>query len=41
MGDKAIDDFVRAYGPTAKPFIWRKREIKGSQLKKTIANLRN
>lgn len=38
---KAINDFVTAYGPTAKPFVWRKREIKGSQLKNTIANLRN
>jgi len=38
---KAVNDFVKAYGPTAKPFIWRKREIKGSQLKNTIANLRN
>jgi len=38
---QGINDFVTAYGPTAKPFIWRKREIKGSQLKNTIANLRN
>jgi transposase len=38
---KAINDFVTAYGPTAKPFVWRKREIKGSQLKNTIVNLLN
>jgi transposase len=38
---KAIDDFVTAYGPTAKPFVWRKREVKGSQLRNTIVNLRN
>lgn len=38
---KAINDFVAAYGPTAKPFVWRKREIKGSQLKTTIVNLRS
>ena len=38
---KAINDFITAYGPTAKPFAWRKREIKGSQLKNTIVNLRN
>lgn len=38
---QAIEDFVEAYGPTAKPFLWRKREVKGSQLKTTIVNLRN
>jgi len=38
---KAIEAFVAAYGPTAKPFVWRKREVKGSQLKNTIVNLRN
>ncbi|MGH8537050.1 MAG: IS630 family transposase, partial [Gammaproteobacteria bacterium] len=37
---QAIEDFVEAYGPTAKPFVWRKREVKGSQLKTTIVNLR-
>ena len=38
---QALEDFVEAYGPTAKPFVWRKREVKGSQLKTTIVNLRN
>jgi transposase len=38
---KAINDFITAYAPTAKPFVWRKREIKGSQLKNTIVNLHN
>src|SRR4030043_1229967 len=33
---EAIESFVEAYGPTAKPFVWRKREVKGSQLKNTI-----
>jgi transposase len=37
----AIEAFVAAYGPKAKPFIWRKREVKGSQLRNTIVNLRN
>ena len=37
----AIEAFVQAYGPNAKPFIWRKREVKGSQLRDTIVNLRN
>ena len=38
---QAITDFIAAYGPTAKPFVWRKREVKGSQLRNTIVNLRN
>lgn len=38
---KAIEAFVAAYGPTAKPFVWRKREVKGSQLRNTIVNLCN
>lgn len=38
---QAIEDFVAAYGPAAKPFVWRKREVKGSQLRNTIVNLRN
>jgi transposase len=36
---EAIEAFVAAYGETAKPFVWRKREVKGSQLRNTIANL--
>jgi transposase len=38
---KAIEAFVNAYKKTAKPFAWRKREVKGSQLKNTIVNLHN
>lgn len=38
---QGIEDFVAAYKPTAKPFVWRKREVKGSQLRNTIVNLRN
>jgi transposase len=38
---KAIDAFIAAYNPTAKPFKWRKREVKGSQLRNTIVNLCN
>lgn len=38
---QAIEDFVAAYGPTAKPFLWRKREVRGSQWRNTIVNLRN
>lgn len=36
----AIDAFIAAYNPNAKPFKWRKREVKGAQLKNTIVNLR-
>lgn len=38
---QAIEAFIAAYNPKAKPFKWRKREVKGSQLRNTIFNLRN
>jgi transposase len=38
---QAIENYIAAYGPQAKPFVWRKREVKGSQLKNTIVNLCN
>ena len=38
---QAIEAFVTQYNKTAAPFIWRKREVKGSQLRNTIVNLRN
>jgi len=38
---QAIEAFVTAYSPAAKPFVWRKREVKGSQLRNTIVNLCN
>ncbi len=38
---EAIEAYIEVYGPKAKPFIWRKREVKGSQLRNTIVNLRN
>jgi len=37
---QAIEEFVAAYNPTATPFRWRKREVRGSQLRNTIVNLR-
>ncbi len=37
----AIGDFTAAYNENATPFVWRKREVKGSQLRNTIVNLRN
>lgn len=36
---QAIEQFIAAYAKQAKPFKWRKREVKGSQLRNTIVNL--
>jgi transposase len=38
---QAIDAFIADYNPSAKPFKWRKREVRGTQLRNTIVNLRN
>jgi transposase len=38
---EAIEAFFRRHNEHAKPFRWRKREVKGSQLQNTIVNLRN
>jgi hypothetical protein len=38
---EAIEAFVAAYAQHARPFKWRKREVKGAQLRNTIVNLRN
>jgi transposase len=38
---QAIQDFTAAYNARAAPFVWRKREVKGAQLRHTIVNLRN
>ena len=38
---QAIEAFIAAHNPNAKPFKWRKREVKGSQLRNTIVNLCN
>ena len=38
---QAIEAFIKAYTEHAKPFKWRKREVKGSQLRNTIVNLCN
>lgn len=34
-----IEDFIERYNPDSKPFKWRKREVKGAQLKDNINNL--
>lgn len=36
-----IEAFAKSYNENCKPFVWRKREVKGSQLKNNIVNLRN
>jgi transposase len=38
---QAINRFIAAYNDHATPFVWRKREVKGSQLRNTIVNLCN
>lgn len=38
---QSIQSFVDAYNENAEPFVWRKREVKGSQLRNTIGNLCN
>lgn len=37
----AIKEFTEVYHKNAKPFVWKKREVKGTQLKNTISNLLN
>jgi transposase len=38
---QAIEDFLAAWKEKAHPFVWRKREVRGSQLRNTIVNLCN
>lgn len=38
---EAIQDFTDVYHQNARPFVWKKREVKGSQLRNTITNLCN
>jgi transposase len=38
---ESIEAFFRRHNERAKPFRWRKREVRGSQLQNTIVNLRN
>jgi len=40
LADK-IKEYIEAANGKAHPFIWRKRDVKGSQIHNTIANLRN
>ena len=36
---RRIKDFIERYNPDSKPFKWRKRDVKGAQLKHNIVNL--
>jgi len=38
---EAIEAFIKNHNERAKPFRWRKRDVKGSQLRNTIINLCN
>lgn len=38
---EAIQAFISSYNQSPSPFVWRKREVKGSQLRNTIVNLCN
>jgi len=38
---EAIEKYITAYNESAEPFVWKKREVKGTQIKDTIANLCN
>lgn len=37
----AIESYIKYYNKSPKPFVWRKRKVKGAQLKNTIVNLSN
>jgi transposase len=38
---QAIDAFITIHNQKATPFVWRKREVRGAQLRNTIVNLCN
>ena len=38
---EAIAKYIKAYNLSAEPFVWKKREVNGSQIKDNIANLCN
>lgn len=38
---EAIEAFIKKHNEHARPFHWRKREVKGSQLRNTVVNLCN
>jgi transposase len=38
---RCIHTYIEAYNETAEPFVWKKREVHGSQIRNTISNLCN
>ena len=36
---EAIMGYIESYNNTAKPFVWKKREVYGSQIKNKLSNL--
>lgn len=36
-----LEQFIAKHNQTAKPFVWRKREVRGTQLRNTVINLCN
>ena len=36
-----IEAYIKSYNPNAEPFKWRKREVKGAQIRDSIENLIN
>jgi transposase len=36
---EAILGYIESYNETAKPFVWKKREVSGSQIKDKLSNL--
>ena len=39
--NESLAAFIKDYNQDPKPFKWRKREVKGSQLRNTAKNLRD
>jgi len=37
---EAIEKYMKAYNENPKPFVWKKREVKGSQIADKLSNLR-
>ena len=37
---EAIAGYIKGYNESAEPFVWKKREVTGSQIKDKLSNLR-
>ena len=36
---RAIELFIKTYNESAEPFVWKKREVRGTQIRNTLTNL--